>query len=255
MNLFDSHAHLDDERFNEDREAIIQGLKARGVQYVMNAGASLNSSKRGLELAKQHDFIYASVGVHPHDAETMTEATIDELAQLSTHEKVKAIGEIGLDYYYDHSPRNIQQQWFERQIQLAIDLKMPIILHDRDAHGDMLDMLRKYKGHVTGVMHCYSGSVEMAKEILDLGYMIAFGGVITFKNGQRAQKAANIVPMDKLLIETDAPYLTPEPHRGKRNDPGYVLHVAEKLAESKGQSFEALATQTCGNAKQLFDIA
>ena len=251
--FFDTHTHLDDERFDDDRHELIDSIYKSGVTLMVNIGADLKSSKASVELAGRYDFIYAAVGVHPHDAASLKEADMDTLRKLADHPKVVAVGEIGLDYYYDNAPRDTQKKWFRRQIELARELNLPYIVHDRDAHGDAMEVI-KSTGYYNGVFHCYSGSAQMAKELVDLGFYISFAGPLTFKNGKKPQEVAKEVPMERLLIETDSPYLTPEPHRGKRNDSSYVRFVCEKLAEIKGISVEDAASITKENGKNFFGI-
>ncbi|CEO05184.1 TatD family hydrolase [Paraclostridium sordellii] len=254
--LFDSHAHLNDERFDEDREELINSLKAKGVDLVLNPGACIETSKSSVELANRYDFIYAAVGVHPHDVGEMTEDDIETLRKLALeNEKVKAIGEIGLDYYYDNSPREIQKKWFKRQIELANELKLPIIIHDRDAHGDTFEIIKNTKSPEIGcVLHCYSGNVELAKEYVKMGCYISIPGTVTFKNNKKTREVAKEIPLEYLLIETDSPYMAPEPHRGKRNDPSLVQFVADKIAQEKGISYEQVCEATKENAKRFFNI-
>ncbi|CEK32591.1 deoxyribonuclease [[Clostridium] sordellii] len=254
--LFDSHAHLNDERFDEDREELINSLKAKGVDLVLNPGACIETSKSSVELANKYDFIYAAVGVHPHDVGGMTEDDIETLRKLALeNEKVKAIGEIGLDYYYDNSPREIQKKWFKRQIELANELKLPIIIHDRDAHGDTFEIIKNTKSPEIGcVLHCYSGNVELAKEYVKMGCYISIPGTVTFKNNKKTREVAKEIPLEYLLIETDSPYMAPEPHRGKRNDPSLVQFVADKIAQEKGISYEQVCEATKENAKRFFNI-
>lgn len=254
--LFDSHAHLNDERFDEDREELINSLKAKGVDLVLNPGACIETSKSSVELANKYDFIYAAVGVHPHDVGEMTEDDIETLRKLALeNEKVKAIGEIGLDYYYDNSPREIQKKWFKRQIELANELKLPIIIHDRDAHGDTFEIIKNTKNPEIGcVLHCYSGNVELAKEYVKMGCYISIPGTVTFKNNKKTREVAKEIPLEYLLIETDSPYMAPEPHRGKRNDPSLVQFVADKIAQEKGISYEQVCETTKENAKRFFNI-
>lgn len=253
--LFDTHAHFDDERFDEDRYETIEKVHESGVEYIVNAASDMDSSETGIALAERYDFIYAAVGVHPHNAEEMDEAKIEKIKKLAQHRKVVAIGEIGLDYYYDTAPRDVQKHWFARQIQLARELALPIIIHDRDAHEDTLKIVTLENARdVGGVFHCYAGSVEMAREVLDNNFYISLGGVVTFKNAKKAVEVVKFAPLDRLLIETDSPYLTPEPYRGKRNDSGYVRLVAEKIAEIKGIPFEEVARITLENGKKLFRI-
>ena len=251
--LFDSHAHLNDERFDEDREELINSLKAKGVDLVLNPGACIETSKSSVELANKYDFIYAAVGVHPHDVGEMTEDDIETLRKLALeNEKVKAIGEIGLDYYYDNSPREIQKKWFKRQIELANELKLPIIIHDRDAHGDTFEIIKNTKSPEIGcVLHCYSGNVELAKEYVKMGCYISIPGTVTFKNNKKTREVAKEIPLEYLLIETDSPYMAPEPHRGKRNDPSLVQFVADKIAQEKGISYEQVCEATKENAKRF----
>ncbi|MGL4737514.1 MAG: TatD family hydrolase [Cellulosilyticaceae bacterium] len=250
---FDSHAHYDDERFDEDREVLLEGLVSKGVVYVVNAGANMSSSRRGIELAQQYDYIYASVGVHPHDVEDMTIQDLNELRALSHKDKVVAIGEIGLDYYYDLSPRELQKNWFEKQLELAKEVKLPVIIHSRDACQETFDLLKAH-GITEGVIHCFSGSKELAKEYIKRGLYIGIGGAITFKNARKTVEVVESIPLEMILIETDAPYLTPVPHRGRRNDSSYLEHVVEKIAEIKGVTPQEVAQITAENAKKLFKI-
>ncbi|MBN6187376.1 TatD family hydrolase [Aneurinibacillus sp. BA2021] len=254
--LFDTHAHLNDEKFDEDRDETIARARENGISYICNIGYNRETIETSLALAHQYDFIYTAIGWHPQDAKTLTEADLSWIEQLAREEeKVVAIGEIGLDYYWDTSPKDVQQDVFRKQIRLAKKLKLPIIIHDRDAHQDILHILREEKAEeVGGIMHCFSGSPEMAKECLDLNFYISLGGPVTFKNAKKPKEVAEMVPLDRLLIETDCPYLTPEPYRGKRNESGYVRYVAEKIAELKNISFEELAEITTKNAKNLFHI-
>jgi len=253
--LFDTHAHLDDKRFDDDRDELIRGLPARGVSRVIAPGIDIESSKRCVDLAQEYDIIYAGVGIHPHEASKVEENYLDLLGTMAQNKKVVVIGEIGLDYYYDFSPRDIQKKRFIEQIELAAELKLPIIIHNRDSHEDMLNILRDYKDLINGgVMHCFSGSWEMAKIVLDLGLYISLGGPVTFKNAKRPVDIAQNVPLDRLLIETDSPYLTPVPYRGKRNDPGHVALVAEKIAQIRGISAEEVGRITTENAVNLFKI-
>ncbi len=253
--LFDTHAHLDDERFDEDRKAVMEQCRQDGVDLILNAGSNIDTSVRAIALAGEYDFVYASVGVHPHDASDMDEETSGVLAALAKNEKVKAIGEIGLDYHYDYSPRDVQKRRFIEQIDLARQLKLPVIVHDREAHGDVMEIFKKSGiKEVGGVLHSFSGSAEMAMECIRLGLHISISGPVTFKNARKTVEAVREVPLEMLLIETDSPYLTPVPHRGKRNYPGYVRLVAEKIAEIKGISFEEAALRTKENGMRLFGI-
>ncbi len=254
--LIDSHAHLDDEKFDEDREEIINSFKDNDLELVINVGADIESSKKAVMLAKEYDTIYAAVGVHPHDAKDIDSNTLDILRELSKEEKVVAIGEIGLDYYYDNSPRELQKQWFREQIKLAKQLDLPIIVHSRDASQDVFDIIsEESEGRkLRGVIHCFSESLEMALEYIKLGFYISLGGPVTFKNARVPKEVAKEVPLEKLLIETDSPYLTPQPHRGKRNEPKNVRYVAETIANLKGISYEKVKNATNQNTKMLFNI-
>lgn len=253
--LFDTHAHLDDDRFDKDRDETIIQCQRDGVELILNAGSNIETSVKAIALSKKYEFIYAAVGVHPHDAAEMDEETVGVLAALAGNRKVRAIGEIGLDYHYDLSPRDVQKQRFVEQIDLARQLKLPIIVHDREAHGDVMDIFKKTRiKEVGGVLHSFSGSAEMALECIKLGLYISISGPVTFENARKTVEAVKQVPLDMLLIETDSPYLTPVPYRGKRNYPGYVRLVAEKIAEIKGISFEEVARQTLENGKRLFGI-
>ena len=249
---FDTHAHYDDEKFDADRDEVIENVRLSGVDYIVNNACSLESCITSVSLAEKYDFIYATVGIHPHDAENMTKETLSEIERLSHHKKVVAIGEIGLDYYYDNSPRDIQRHWFEKQLELAEKLEMPVTVHNRDAHADTLDILKKY--NVGGIIHCFSGSAEMAKILVDMGFYIAFGGSLTFKNSKNAVLSAEVVPTERLLIETDCPYLAPEGHRGKRNDSSLIGVACAKLAEIKGITNEEMAKITLENAKKVYRI-
>jgi len=253
MPLIDSHAHLDDRRYSGDRAAVIEEIQSSGVTNVINIGADMKSSRASVELAEKYDFIYAAVGVHPHDAKSMKAADIETLRKLSEHKKVVAIGEIGLDFYYDHSDRDAQRYWFREQLKLAKEVNLPVIIHDRDAHAECLEILREFNvSH--GVMHCYSGSAEMAREVLEMGLHIAFGGVLTFKNARAAVEALKAVPLDRLLLETDCPYLSPEPFRGQRNTSAYMPYIARKAAEIKGVGYDEICEITSKNVKDLFNF-
>lgn len=254
--LFDTHSHLDDEKFDADRDELIKKIHNElDVDLIMAVGSDIESSKRVIKLSEKYDFIYAAVGVHPHDVENMSEEDIDILRTLASHRKVKAIGEIGLDYYYDNSPRELQKKWFARQIKLAQELKMPVIIHDRDAHGDCMEILKREHVEISGgVFHCFSGSVEMAREALKLGMYISFAGPLTYKNAVKTVEAAREVPIERIFVETDCPYLTPVPHRGERNHSGFVSYTAKKLAEIKEIPYEEAARITRQNAIEFFKI-
>ncbi|MBG9802091.1 TatD family hydrolase [Brevibacillus laterosporus] len=253
--LFDTHAHLNAEQFDEDRDDVIAGAQANGVSTIVNVGFNRETIPTTMELAEKYDFIYAVVGWHPQDAITMKEQDLEWLEELSKHPKVVGLGEMGLDYYWDTSPRDVQAEVFRKQIRLARKLQMPIIIHDRDAHQDIIDILREEKaGEVGGIMHCFSGSYELAKMALDMNFYISFGGPLTFKNAKKPKEVAAKIPLERLLIETDCPYLTPHPFRGKRNESAYVKYVAEEMAQIHGLPYEELAKITADNARRLFNI-
>ena len=254
MMFYDTHAHYDDGRFDSDRETLLPELYRQGIGLINTIGTDIPSSRASIALAEQYPFIYAAVGGWPGNVGDMTEQDLEEYRAMASHEKVVAIGEIGLDYYYDDVPREIQKHWFDRQMALAAELSMPVVVHDRDAHGDCMDMVRKWAGRVTGVFHCFSGSAEMAAELTKLGWYVSFTGVVTFKNARRALEAVAAVPMDRIMIETDAPYMAPVPYRGRRNHSGYVPLVAEKIAEVKGMTLEEVAKITTENGKRFFRI-
>ena len=253
--FIDSHAHLDDERFNGGRDELIQSLIKNGIELVLNPGADLTTSKNAVKLSEKYECIYAAVGCHPHDSKDMTDQTIDLFRYMAKNSKVLAIGEIGLDYYYDNSDRDIQRKWFREQIKLAKELDIPYIVHDRDAHEDVLRIMKEehYSG-ARGILHCYSSSVEMAKEFIKLGFMISLGGPVTFKKAKTPKLVALEIPIEHILIETDSPYLTPEPYRGKRNEPLYVKYVAEEIARIKNVSVDNIAEHTNKNFKKLFNL-
>ncbi len=255
MSLIDSHAHLDDERFDEDREQVIANAVDAGITSLINVGHDMESSERSIALADKYPFIYAAVGVHPHDAKDAPDGYIDRLKDLLKNQKVVAVGEIGLDYYYDLSPRDVQQKVFIEQLNLAKEAARPVIIHLRDAYGDFLDIMRRERLEpAAGVMHCFSGSWEVARECLEMGFYISFAGPVTFKNAAKLRETAQKIPLEKILVETDCPYLTPVPHRGKRNEPAYVRLVAEQIAAVKGLSTEEFCRHTVENAKKLFGI-
>jgi len=253
--LFDSHAHLDASKFDQDRDAVIKRAYDSGVKWIMNPGADYESSINAVKLAETYDFMYAAVGIHPHDAKTLDDMMLGLIKAMARKTKVKAIGEIGLDYHYDFSPRDEQIYWFRKQLQLAKELKMPVIIHDREASNDVMTILKEENSFETGVlMHCFSGSAELARQYVKLGAYISIAGPVTFKNSRKLIEVVEMVPLDRLMIETDSPYLTPTPFRGKRNESAHVRYVAEKIAEIKGLTFEEVAKQTAINAKKYFNI-
>ncbi|MFC1683351.1 TatD family hydrolase [Candidatus Zixiibacteriota bacterium] len=252
--LIDSHAHLDFSQFKNDREQVIQRALDAGLAAIVNVGTDLPSSEKSADLARKHAPIYAVVGVHPHDAKTLTPSSLTRLTELAEDPKVVAIGEIGLDFYRDLSPRHLQREAFRQQIRLAIELDIPMVIHDRDAHAEVLDIMHQEEAHrVGGVLHCFSGDLEMARQGLEMGFYIAFGGPITYGGGKK-QEIARHIPLNRILVETDCPFLTPVPHRGQRNEPAYVRYVVEKLAELRGVSFEKVAQATGENAMRVFRL-
>lgn len=251
-NIFDSHAHYTDKAFNDDRENMLGSLTESGICGVINCGADIESSKASLNLADSYNYIYFACGVHPEEVGELPENYIEILKGLTKHPKCVAIGEIGLDYYWRQDNKENQKEVFENQILLANELKMPIIVHDREAHGDTLEILKKYKPK--GVLHCFSGSVETAKEILNLGMYIGFGGALTFKNARKAVEVAQMLPLDRLLLETDCPYMAPVPMRGKRNDSSLIPFVAEKMAEIKNTDAQSVLDIAAENTRKLFNI-
>lgn len=256
--IFDSHAHYDDPRFDEDRELLLSSLPEKGICAVMNVGNTTQANLAGIQLASRYPFVYCSVGIHPDQAAEIasqrSRGYLDLLAEQSRLPKVQAIGEIGLDYFYDDaSPREVQKKIFEEQLALAVDLKLPVIIHNRDAHQDTLELLKKYRPK--GILHCFSGSAELAKEVVRLGMYVGFTGVITFKNARKAVEAAAEVPLDRLLVETDCPYMAPEPYRGKRCDSSMLDRMVCKLAEIKGVSPQKLADQTFHNTCSVYQIS
>lgn len=252
--LFDTHAHYDDESFDVDRDALLSAMVEQGVALIVNPGCDLKTSQTAVSLAHRYDHVYAAVGIHPENCGDFVPAHIDGLRVLAAEHKVVAIGEIGLDYYWaENPPREFQQQVFRAQLELALELDLPVIVHDRDAHGDTLAIVSEYPA-LRGVFHCFSGSPEMAEALLKRGWHLGFDGPITYKNARRAPEVAAITPLDRMVIETDSPYLTPVPHRGKRNDSTYVRLVAEKLAEWKNISAEEMEQITYENGKRLFGI-
>lgn len=251
-NIFDSHAHYTDRAFNDDRENMLGSLEELGISGVINCGADLSSSEFSLKLAENYHFIYAACGVHPEEVDNLPGNYREVLRSMAENIKCVAIGEIGLDYYWRQDNKETQKKVFEEQIILAKELNLPIIVHDREAHGDTLEILKKYKPR--GVLHCFSGSAETAKEIIKLGMYIGFGGAITFKNARKAVEAVEILPLDRLLLETDCPYMAPVPMRGKRNNSSYIPFVAEKVAEIKNTDAQKVLDITAENAKRLFNI-
>ena len=252
--IFDTHAHLDDRAFDEDRAQLLDRLPKEGIALVMNPGCSLASSQEAVRLANQYDYLFAAVGSHPDAADEVNEETLRQYRRLCTdNPKVKAIGEIGLDYHYEDIPRDIQKLAFRAQMDLARELDLPVIVHEREAHEDGMKIAAEFPT-VTGVFHCYSGSLEMARWLIERGWYIGFGGVLTFKNARKALEVAANIPLERIVLETDCPYMAPEPYRGKRNDPGKLYRVAEKLAELRGLTVEEVQAVTLENGKRLYRI-
>ena len=252
INIFDSHAHYTDKRFDADRDTALASLPDRGVTAVLCCGSDVPDSRAALALARRYPFVYAASGIHPHEANTADAEAYEELGLLLKEKECVALGEIGLDYHYDFSPREQQQACFERQLMMAKELNMPVVIHDREAHEDTLRLLRRFRP--VGVMHCYSGGMEMARELLELGLYIGLGGAVTFKNARRPLEVAAGIPLDRLLLETDAPYMTPEPHRGKRCESGHIAFTAEKIAQARGMDPQALIDAAHENTKRCFGI-
>ena len=252
--LFDTHAHMDDRAFDADREELLSSLPAQGVGLLMNPGCSLQSSRAASALSQKYPFVYAAVGSHPDAADEVDEAVLGEYRRLvRENPKIKAIGEIGLDYHYEDISREIQKRAFRAQMQLAQELNLPVIVHEREAHQDGMDIVSEFPG-VTGVFHCYSGSVEMAKWLISRGWYIGFTGVLTFKNARKALEVAAGIPLDRIVLETDCPYMSPEPFRGRRNDPGRLYRMAEALADLRGLSREEIEAITLENGKRLYRL-
>ena len=252
--LFDTHAHMDDRAFDTDRAALLESLPNQNIALLMNPGCSLDSSRNAVQLANTYDYIYAAVGSHPDAADEVNEEVLEEYRKLcKRNNKVKAIGEIGLDYHYEDIPRDLQKKAFRAQMALAAELDLPAIVHERDAHEDGMTIVKEFP-QVTGVFHCYSGSAEMARQLVELGWYIGFTGVLTFKNARKAVEVAASIPIDRIVLETDCPYMAPEPFRGKRNDPGKLYRMAEKLAEIRGLSVGEIHRITVENGKRLYRI-
>ncbi len=253
--LFDTHVHLNAEQFDEDLEEVISRAREAGVENMVVVGFDRPTINRAMELIGQYEFLYAAIGWHPVDAIDMKEEDLSWIEELSAHPKVVAIGEMGLDYHWDKSPKDVQKEVFRKQIQLAKKVKLPIVIHNRDATQDIVDILREERAEeVGGIMHCFSGSPEIAQECVEMNFYISLGGPVTFKNAKKPKEVAKEIPLEKLLIETDCPYLAPHPNRGKRNEPAYVKLVAEQIAELKEMSLEEVANITTENAKRVFNI-
>ncbi|MBR6316671.1 MAG: TatD family hydrolase [Lachnospiraceae bacterium] len=253
--IIDTHAHYDDEAFNEDRESLLSSMQEAGIGRIINVGASMRGCRDSWALSEKYDFIYAALGVHPDDIVNLTEEDMDWIAEKAKEPKVVAIGEIGLDYHWPEPAPSLQKQWFARQLNLARQVNLPVIIHSRDAAKDTADILEAEKaGSIGGVMHCYSYSAEMAKQFLNMGFYFGIGGVLTFKNAKKLKEAVAYIPMDRLLLETDCPYLAPTPHRGERNCSLYLPLVVEEMAQIKGITKEEVIRITSENARRLFGL-
>ena len=253
--IFETHAHYDDEAFDEDRDVLLSSMRENGIEYIVNVGANLKSTAASIALAQKYPFIYAAAGVHPSDTGELDEESFLWLKDQCLLEKVVAVGEIGLDYYWDNVERSVQKFWFERQLDLAREMKKPVIIHSRDAAKDTFDiMTAKNAGEMGGVVHCYSYSPEMALDYVKMGFYIGVGGVVTFQNGKKMKEVVEAVPMERILLETDSPYLSPVPNRGKRNTSLNLPYVAQKIAEIKGISYDEVVAVTAENAKKMYKI-
>ncbi len=252
--IFETHAHYDDAKFDTDREMLLAELPQRGISPVINVGSSIATTKTTLSLAQEYPFLYAAVGVHPSDVDDLNEDTYAWLRQQTTLQKTVAVGEIGLDYYWDKENRDLQKMWFIRQLELARQLDLPVIIHSREAAADTMEIMKQYAGELSGVIHCFSYSPEQAKEYVKMGFYLGIGGVVTFKNAKKLKEVVQEIPLEALVLETDSPYLAPVPHRGKRNNSQNLVYVAEEIAGLKGVSYEEVVRQTTENAKKLYRL-
>lgn len=252
--IFDSHAHYDSEQFNEDRDELLQSMPENGVGTIVNSGANWNSVTEVVELARKYPHVYAAVGMHPDEVGDLNEERFEYLKAQCHKDKVVAVGEIGLDYYWDNESHDVQKKWFIKQLDLARELDLPVIIHSRDAAADTLEIMKEYGKGLRGVIHCFSYSIELAREYVKMGFHIGIGGVVTFKNGKKLKEIAQEIPLDYILLETDCPYLAPVPFRGKRNSSIYISYIAEEIANLKGISYEEVVAQTEKNGKKLFGI-
>lgn len=252
--IFDTHAHYDDKQFNDDREELLHSMADNGVGTIVNVSASYNSCKRIADMVQDYPFMYAAVGVHPDNVGDLDDESFARMKELFTRDKVVAVGEIGLDYYWDNESHNLQKKWFIRQLELARQLNLPVLIHSREAAGDTMEIMKKYAQGLKGVIHCYSYSKEMAKEYVKMGFYIGVGGVVTFKNARKLKETVEELPLTSIVLETDCPYLAPEPYRGKRNNSIYIQYVAAEVAKLKGITYEEVIAQTEANAKELYGI-
>lgn len=254
--IFDTHAHYDDKQFDEDRQELLSSMKENGVETIVNVCATYESCQRVLELVQEYPFMYAAVGIHPDEVGSLTEERFAQMKELfeKHKDKVVAVGEIGLDYYWDNESHEIQKKWFIRQLELARELDLPVNIHSRDAAADTFEIMKQYAQGLDGVIHCYSYSREMAQEYVKMGFYIGVGGVVTFKNGRRLKETVETIPLTAVVLETDCPYLAPEPYRGKRNNSSYLKYAAEEIAKIKGITCEEVLEQTKKNAEKLYRI-
>ena len=252
--IFDTHAHYDDEQFNEDRVELLNSMEEQGVGTIVNVSATYNSCRKVIALAKEYPFVYAAVGIHPDEVGSLNEETFVQMKELFKEDKVVAVGEIGLDYYWDNEPREVQKKWFIRQMELARELELPVLIHSREAAADTMEIMKEHAKGLSGVIHCYSYSKEMAQEYIKMGFYIGIGGVVTFKNAKKLKEVAENIPLTSIVLETDCPYMAPEPNRGKRNNSAYIRYVAEKIAELKGITYEEVVEQTEKNAREMYRL-
>lgn len=253
--IFDTHSHYDDQAFEGDREELLLSLQEKGIGTVVNVGASMETSRQALQLAEKYDFVYATLGVHPSEVAELTEADMDWIRQYASHKKVVAMGEFGLDYHWEEPAPEVQRKWFFRQIELAKEVHLPIIIHSRDAAAETMEILTREKAYECGgVIHCYSYSPEQAKEYVDMGFYIGIGGVVTFKNAKKCVRTVEEIPLENIVLETDCPYMAPEPNRGKRNDSSQLIYVAEKIAALKGTTTEEVIRITTENARKMYGL-
>ena len=254
--IFDTHAHYDDEAFDTDRDELLIGMQKQGIGTIVNIGADMPSTEKSIALSEKYDFIYAAIGVHPSDVRTLTEEDINHLRELSRHDKVVAIGEIGLDYHYPNTDKEAQKKWFRTQLTLAAELKLPVCIHSREAAQDTFDIMQEQNAeNIGGVIHCFSYGWDMAQKFLDMGFYLGIGGVVTFKNSKKLKEVTEKMPIERLVLETDAPYLAPEPFRGKRNESSYLTYVVDEIAKLRELSREEIIQITEGNAKKLYRLS
>ena len=252
--FFDTHAHYDDERFDEDRDTLLASMPENNVGLILNPGCDVESSRKAVSYANKYPFVYAAVGIHPDEVGSLNEETFAQMKELFKEEKVVAVGEIGLDYYWDNEPREVQKKWFIRQLELARELDLPVLIHSREAAADTMEIMKEHAKGLSGVIHCYSYSKEMAQEYIKMGFYIGVGGVVTFKNAKKLKEVVENIPLTSIVLETDCPYMAPEPNRGKRNNSAYIRYVAEKIAELKGIMYEEVVEQTEKNAREMYRL-